>query len=197
MDWLTDWLIDWSIDGWYNMGKYIEDTTWVSIHSLAVQNAKLSYTFNQSDIQYHSYHNTLVSITLNINISHKSSQTIICESFWDCMFLIISNSIHMKKAPVDFHPYQVMKCHLEWWCLTQPCLHNLCLYNLVQFEGILPKGPYPPCLRMADRAFWQDTLEFIQHHTVFGSKAPQTWPSLAMSSGSWLQAVPNFGVLLV
>ena len=21
------------------------------------------------------------------------------------------------------------------------------------FEGILPKGPYPPCLRMADRAF--------------------------------------------
>ena len=26
-------------------------------------------------------------------------------------------------------------------------------------DGILPKGPYPPCLRMADRAFWQDTLD--------------------------------------
>ena len=27
-----------------------------------------------------------------------------------------------------------------------------------QCEGILPKGPYLPCLRMADRAFLQDTL---------------------------------------
>ena len=26
-------------------------------------------------------------------------------------------------------------------------------------KGILPKGPYPPCLRMADGAFWQDTLD--------------------------------------
>ena len=30
---------------------------------------------------------------------------------------------------------------------------------LPQIDGILPKGPYPPCLRMTDRALWQDTLE--------------------------------------
>ena len=29
----------------------------------------------------------------------------------------------------------------------------------VHVGGILPKGPYPPCLRMADRPFWQDTLD--------------------------------------
>ena len=33
-------------------------------------------------------------------------------------------------------------------------------YNIKgKFGGILPKGPYPPCLHMADRAFWQDTRE--------------------------------------
>ena len=26
------------------------------------------------------------------------------------------------------------------------------MYHSLQIEGILPKGPYPPCLRMADRA---------------------------------------------
>ena len=26
-------------------------------------------------------------------------------------------------------------------------------------DGILPKGPYPSCWRMADRPFWQDTLD--------------------------------------
>ena len=31
-------------------------------------------------------------------------------------------------------------------------------------HGILPKGPYPPCLRMAGRTLWQDTLELDIHH---------------------------------
>ena len=30
--------------------------------------------------------------------------------------------------------------HLEWW-------------SAAYIDGILPKGPYPPCLHMADRAF--------------------------------------------
>ena len=36
--------------------------------------------------------------------------------------------------------------------LSAKC-HAFCLkYSLTQFDGILPKGSYPPCLRMADRA---------------------------------------------
>ena len=32
-------------------------------------------------------------------------------------------------------------------------------HDCPDIEGTLPKGPYPPCLRMADRPFWQDTLD--------------------------------------
>ena len=32
-------------------------------------------------------------------------------------------------------------------------------HDCPDIEGILPKGPYPPCLRMADRPFWQHTLD--------------------------------------
>ena len=39
--------------------------------------------------------------------------------------------------------------------LSEPLMVKL----LMHIEGILPKGPYPPCLRMADRPFWQDTLD--------------------------------------
>ena len=45
--------------------------------------------------------------------------------------------------------------------------HNYVLFP--QFDGILPKGPYPPCLRMADRPFWQDTLE------LWSQDHPQVW----------------------
>ena len=37
------------------------------------------------------------------------------------------------------------------------CLHTCHLY----FEGILPKGPYPPCLRMADRTLLAGYPRFI------------------------------------
>ena len=30
---------------------------------------------------------------------------------------------------------------------------HVCFLGERQFDGILPKGPYPPCLRMAERAF--------------------------------------------
>ena len=38
--------------------------------------------------------------------------------------------------------------------------------NFKHIEGILPKGPYPPCLRMAYRAFWQDTLDIFDSEYV-------------------------------
>ena len=31
------------------------------------------------------------------------------------------------------------------------------------FEGILPKGPYLPCVSMAGRAFWQDIIDVCLH----------------------------------
>ena len=38
--------------------------------------------------------------------------------------------------------------------------HHQCkLQIIVQIEGILPKGPYLPCVSMAGRALWQDNLE--------------------------------------
>ena len=39
-------------------------------------------------------------------------------------------------------------------CWNPHCLHHLCFNKYSAYiDGILPKGPYPPCLRMADRAF--------------------------------------------
>ena len=37
----------------------------------------------------------------------------------------------------------------EWTVLAETETKQ---YKLINIEGILPKGPYPPCLRMADRA---------------------------------------------
>ena len=36
-----------------------------------------------------------------------------------------------------------------------------------QNDGILPKGPNPPCLHMADRALWQDNLENYNQMPLF------------------------------
>ena len=38
------------------------------------------------------------------------------------------------------------------WCNVEPDVWG-------HIDGILPKGPYPPCLRMADRTLLQDTLD--------------------------------------
>ena len=56
------------------------------------------------------------------------------------------------------------------------------IFEISLFDGILPKGPYPPCLRMADRAllagptchayalrigpFWKDTLDISPDHVA-------------------------------
>ena len=62
----------------------------------------------------------------------------------------------------------------------------------LQIEGILPKGPYPPCLRMADRApyawrvgpFWQDTLEM--RSPWYSTNQVQGYCGLVMPYGKWL-----------
>ena len=59
------------------------------------------------------------------------------------------------------------------WSLTWMVLWD------TYFDGILPKGPYPPCLRMADRALWQDTLDLYMQ--IGSSLVPD--PDLMMSLG--------------
>ena len=41
--------------------------------------------------------------------------------------------------------------------ITAVCF--LLMPGILHIEGILPKGPYLPCVSMAGRAFWQDTLD--------------------------------------
>ena len=53
------------------------------------------------------------------------------------------------------------------WHIGRPytlLIHKI--MNSIYIEGILPKGSYPPCLRMADGPFWQDTLDNTSAWTV-------------------------------
>ena len=51
---------------------------------------------------------------------------------------------------------------------------------LAYFEGILPKGPYPPCLRMADRALLAGYPRFLY-------AKPLLWrPSHSSPTPGWL-----------
>ena len=52
----------------------------------------------------------------------------------------------------------ILHTSLQWLSINK----NLSL-NPQNFDGILPKGHYPPCLRMADRALWQNTLKMRSH----------------------------------
>ena len=51
----------------------------------------------------------------------------------------------------------VISMHYKCFFLTLKCLHlrynfSVTVPRVAYINGILPKGPYPPCLRMADRA---------------------------------------------
>ena len=54
-----------------------------------------------------------------------------------------------------------------WWC-GQPCLlpPN---HGHSYIDGILPKGPYPPCLRMADRALLAGYPRYQFNWVIIGS----------------------------
>ena len=74
-------------------------------------------------------------------------------------------------------------------------------------DGILQKGPYPPCLRMADRALLQDTLDlWLSLLSVFSDCLPSlifqptvvvTWWHVAWNSGKLSMEISRGYVTLV
>ena len=59
-----------------------------------------------------------------------------------------------------------------WMCsmvgpFEQPAEMACGIYENTQFEGILPKGPYPPCLRMADRALLAGYPRIASHSILW------------------------------
>ena len=61
-------------------------------------------------------------------------------------------------------------------------------------EGILPKGSYPPCLRMAERALWQDTLDIRKSNVEkTRMKLKHHDPVIALSNPHelWSRVRPN------
>ena len=71
-------------------------------------------------------------------------------------------------------------------------LRLLVIFSTDQFEGILPKGPCLPCLRMADRAlFWQDTLELCHYFRVI----PLHWDNLKISLSANASAQYHAGLV--
>ena len=55
-----------------------------------------------------------------------------------------------------------------------------------EFDGMLPKGPYPPCLRMANRALLAGYPELLMmwHTWVLEHLQAQWWPSLGPVYGT-------------
>ena len=78
----------------------------------------------------------------------KVHTQIILSSFW-VLNAVISIAGDAKVIGETTFSFRYTVHHKGYLCT----MFTLC-YGLAQayFEGILPKGPYPPCLRMADRA---------------------------------------------
>ena len=92
---------------------------------------------------------------LNKNRMHnKILSTFIFKSFQNCMFLTYIVKYYQC---ID---YQIKKKII--------LLHMQKYLNTKHFyiEGILPKGPYPPCFHMADRALLAGYTKFIMFYQV-------------------------------
>ena len=71
-------------------------------------------------------------------------------------------------------------------------LRLVVIFSTDQFEGILPRGPCLPCLRMADYAlFWQDTLELCHYFRVI----PLHWDNLKISLSASASAQYHAGLV--
>ena len=91
------------------------------------------------------------------------------DNIFKCIFLNENVWIPIKislkfipKGPINNIPALVQI--VAWHCpgnkrLSEPMMVNLAMH----IEGILPKGPYPPCLRMADRALLAGYSRYMHH----------------------------------
>ena len=83
-------------------------------------------------------------------------------------------------------------CLNQWWLLiVRLCsifltafLHRAPNLLLCVIDGILPKGPYPPCLRMADRALLAGypRNEFQNNFFIIAATSPRGWRVKPISS---------------
>ena len=114
-------------------------------------------------------------------------------SSWDCLIIIIENhtgkKVYLYRDAVRC-PVQMMLDDYIWiWtsevnhhqsgnCRICKISSTLLLFYpiLMKFEGILQKGPYPPCLRMADKALlagYPRNDAVFQHLLFQGRTAPK------------------------
>ena len=75
-----------------------------------------------------------------------------------CFFRIESILLHHKNGLLSHEGFL-----WDHFCSFYRDKFFLCIVTLTlsfsYIEGILPKGPYLPCVSMAGRTFWQDTLD--------------------------------------
>ena len=62
----------------------------------------------------------------------------------------VGNDVHRGMPVNSHHIIQCLKLYASLF--TRAKVSKLPIVDSPYIEGILPKGPYPPCLRMADRA---------------------------------------------
>ena len=71
-----------------------------------------------------------------------------------------TRTAHVKKQSYNFDGVQLTNAKCQMAPFPYYHIENHELYNWnTKIDGILPKGPYPPCLRMADRALLAGYLE--------------------------------------
>ena len=65
---------------------------------------------------------------------------------------LVTRYAALKNTHMYIHAYIHTAIHTHY-------IHIQMILVWMYIEGILPKGPYLPCVSMAGRAFWQDTLD--------------------------------------
>ena len=96
---------------------------------------------------------------------------------WFRDFISSHVSSHVASISYVYMPdYCIDKCkfmygnHIRIWSLTTWHCHRGCVFNTLRelslhvtyIDGILSKGPFPPCLRMADRALLAGYPRYVQ-----------------------------------
>ena len=101
------------------------------------------------------YYNTDTEIMYYESGGARYSSTMEILSLMWQRFLVLAWVSPIAPNPFTGETYFLHAKQLCWACFVSQKHWGL----TEQIEGILPKGPYLPCVSMAGRALWQDTLE--------------------------------------